>query len=114
LLFVPALDVDLRRGMNHRRLDGGVFFVAQLLREAGLCFPQRLNRLGFVNIIGLDGHVGEHGNLAARDLNKAVSHGDENITPGLTPASVTMSTTPEKAFASGVTISSWSVAAIIP
>ncbi len=115
--------------------DGG-FFVGQFFRQTRFGALTGFLGLRFVNVFGANRHVGENGNAFAGDLHKAVADGEENVLAAFfdmdfardqlrhqaacaaagcpsrlrLPVSVTMSTSSEKVFASGVTISSLIVA----
>jgi thymidylate synthase len=86
LRCVTPLHVELRGGVHERGVNGGGLLVAQLLREPGLGLAAGFLGLGLVNVIGLDGHVGQHRHALAGDLHKAVAHGQKNVLPALSCA----------------------------
>ena len=65
--------------MGQRGADHGGFLVRQLLGEAGLGLLAGFLGLHFVNVVGLDGHVGHHGDALTGDLDEALANGKEVV-----------------------------------
>ena len=64
--------------MGERGVNVRGFFVGDFLGQAGFGQLAGFLGLGFVNVVGFDGHVGENGHAVAGDLHKAVADGEEN------------------------------------
>src|SRR5208337_3472960 len=78
LFPAPIFDLELGGGMHDGGLDAHGFFIAHFFGQPGFGTPQRLLGLRLINIVSLDGHVGEHRYTVARHLHKTVAHGEKD------------------------------------
>src|SRR5688572_31590506 len=73
LAVLAAFDLELRKGMREGGLDGGGFFIAQLLGEAGFGASARFLGLRLIDIVRLDRHVGHHGHVITGNLDEPLA-----------------------------------------
>lgn len=73
------LDLELGEGVDEGGVDRGHFLVGKLFAEAFLRAPSGFFGPGFVDILGLNGHVGHDGDTLAGDLNEAFADGEMEV-----------------------------------
>ena len=74
---VASLYTQLRQGANQGCVDGSDFFVGDLLLEAGVGALTRFFGLGFVDVLGGNGHIREDGDVLARNFDEPFADGQE-------------------------------------
>ena len=74
----PPLDLELGRGVRERGVNVRGLLVADFFGQPRFGQLAGFLGLGLVNVVGLDGHVGENGHAVAGHLHKTVAYGEKN------------------------------------
>src|SRR6266498_4915850 len=80
---LAAFDLELSQRTGQRGADQGGLLVVELLRQTRLRALARLLRLGFVDVLCLDRHVGHDGHAVPGDFHEALPHRQDIVLPVL-------------------------------
>ena len=77
--MLAAFDLELRERVRERGGDLCGFFVVELFGQTSFGTAARFLGFRFVDVLGLDRHVGHDGNAIAGDFGEAFTHSQEVI-----------------------------------
>src|SRR5262245_49185437 len=75
--MLAAFDFQLGERVRQRGADERGFFVVEFFGKASLSAAAGFLSFGFVDVLGLDGHVGHDGNAVAGDFNETFPNSEK-------------------------------------